>query len=45
MSQAKAERTEWNTGLDQDLLKYVGEKSVAVPSGFVRIRQMFYSLR
>lgn len=35
MIQATANRTQWNTGLNADLLKYVGMKSVAVPDGFV----------
>jgi hypothetical protein len=37
MIQAKSTRTQWNTGLDGNLLKYIGVKSVAVPEQFVRI--------
>jgi len=33
--QAKSIRTQWNTGLDGNLLKYIGVKSVDVPEGFV----------
>jgi hypothetical protein len=35
MIQAKSTRTEWNTGLDGNLLKYIGVKSVDVPEQFV----------
>ena len=33
--QATDNRTQWNTGLNADLLKYIGVKSVAVPDGFL----------
>ncbi|CAF1667506.1 unnamed protein product, partial [Adineta ricciae] len=32
--QARLTRSQWNTGLDQNLLKYIGAKSVAVPEDF-----------
>jgi hypothetical protein len=35
MIQAKSIRTQWNTGLDGNLLKYIGIKSVNVPEEFV----------
>jgi hypothetical protein len=35
MIQAKSTRTQWNTGLDGSLLKYIGIKSVIVPKEFV----------
>ncbi|UJR09540.1 hypothetical protein I4U23_013777 [Adineta vaga] len=34
MIQAKSIRTQWNTGLDKDLLKYIGAKSVNAPEDF-----------
>lgn len=34
MIQAKATRTQWNTGLEANLLKYIGVKSVDVPQEF-----------
>lgn len=37
MIQAKPIRSQWNTGLNVDLLKYIGAKSVEVPQDFVRI--------
>jgi hypothetical protein len=37
MIQAKSIRTQWNTGLDGNLLKYIGAKSVDVPEQFVSI--------
>lgn len=37
MIQAKPTRSQWNTGLNVDLLKYIGAKSVDVPQDFVRI--------
>lgn len=38
MIQAKSTRTEWNTGLDINLLKYIGMKSVEVPEQFVSMK-------
>jgi hypothetical protein len=35
MIQAKSTRSQWNTGLDGNLLKYIGIKSVDVPEQFV----------
>jgi hypothetical protein len=35
MIQAKSTRSQWNTGLDGSLLKYIGVKSVDVPEEFV----------
>lgn len=35
MIQAKSTRSQWNTGLDGNLLKYIGVKSVDVPEEFV----------
>jgi hypothetical protein len=40
--QAKSIRTQWNTGLDGNLLKYIGVKSVDVPEEFVRNFKNFY---
>lgn len=37
MKQAEANITQWDTGVELDLLRYVGEKSVQVPPNFVRI--------
>lgn len=37
MKQAEASITRWDTGVELDLLRFVGEKSVQVPPNFVRI--------
>jgi len=37
IKQAEANITQWDTGVELDLLRYVGEKSVQVPPNFVRI--------
>lgn len=37
MKQAEANITRWDTGVEPDLLRFVGEKSVQVPPNFVRI--------
>lgn len=36
MKQAEANVTQWNTGVELNLLEYVGKKSVQVPADFVR---------
>ena len=40
MIQAKSSRTQWNTGLDANLLKYIGMKSVEIPEEFVRMKRI-----
>lgn len=40
MIQAKSTRSEWNTGLDAKLLKYIGMKSVEIPEEFVRMERI-----
>ena len=44
MIQAKSTRTEWNTGLDANLLKYIGMKSVDVPEQFVSMERVDWEI-
>jgi len=37
IQQAEAAVTGWDTGTHLDILRYVGEKSVAYPQGFVSV--------
>jgi hypothetical protein len=37
IQQAEAAVTTWDTGTHLDILRYVGEKSVAYPQGFVSV--------
>jgi hypothetical protein len=42
MIQAKSTRTQWNTGIDGNLLKYIGMKSVDVPEHFVSMLRILF---
>jgi len=44
MIQAKSTRTQWNTGIDGNLLKYIGMKSVDVPEQFVSMLRILFQL-
>lgn len=39
MKQAEANITQWDTGVDIDLLKFVGQKSVQIPANLVRMHK------
>lgn len=41
MKQAEANVTRWDTGVELDLLRFVGEQSVQVPPNFVRIHLIY----
>lgn len=41
-SQAPNAITTWNTGVETDLLEYIGQKSVSVPENFVGRRHCLF---
>lgn len=43
MKQAESNITLWDTGVELNLLDFVGKKSVQVPSNFVRMDKLFWN--